>query len=114
MDSGSPPGSSVPGILQARILEYFLLQVIFPTQGIEPGSLTSPALAGRLFTTSTTWAHSPWGCKRVGWDLTAKQQQPTGKGVVPRSRPGDLSEGSLCSLLWDLDMTDSPYHRLFI
>ena len=23
---GSPPGSSVPGILQARILEYFLIQ----------------------------------------------------------------------------------------
>ena len=33
----SPPGSSVHGILQARILEwfaiYFVLQAIFPTQG---------------------------------------------------------------------------------
>ena len=26
-----------------------------PNPGIEPSSLTSPALAGRLFTTSTTW-----------------------------------------------------------
>ena len=26
-----------------------------PYPGIEPASLTSPALAGRLFTTSTTW-----------------------------------------------------------
>ena len=36
----SPPGSSVRGILQARILEWgwhFLLQGIFPTQGLNPG-----------------------------------------------------------------------------
>ena len=26
-----------------------------PNPGIEPGPLTSPALAGRLFTTSNTW-----------------------------------------------------------
>ena len=34
----SPPGSSVHGILQARILEWvsnFLLQGIFPTQGLK-------------------------------------------------------------------------------
>ena len=31
-----------------------LLQGIFPTQGIESTSLTSPALAGGFFTTSTT------------------------------------------------------------
>ena len=31
----------------------FLLQGIFPTQGLKP--LVSPALAGRFFTTSTTW-----------------------------------------------------------
>ena len=37
----SLPGSSVQGILQARILEwvgrYFLLQRIVPTQGLNPG-----------------------------------------------------------------------------
>ena len=27
----------------------------FPNQGTEPESLTSPALAGEFFTTSTTW-----------------------------------------------------------
>ena len=35
----SPPGSSVHGILQARILErvcHVLLQEIFPTQGLKP------------------------------------------------------------------------------
>ena len=54
----SPPGSSVHGILQARTLE----QVAMPTPpgdlpdlGIEPVSLTSPASADGLFTTSTTW-----------------------------------------------------------
>ena len=30
---------------------HFLLQGIFPTQGIEPTSLTSPTLAGVFFTT---------------------------------------------------------------
>ena len=39
----SPPGSSVHGILQARILEWMdchsLLQRIFPVQGLNPGLL---------------------------------------------------------------------------
>ena len=53
----SPPGSSVHRILQARILEWvampFSRDLLDP--GIEPTSLTSPALVGRLFTTSATW-----------------------------------------------------------
>ena len=49
----SPPGSSIPGTHQARILEW----VAMPSSGylahpgIEPGFPMSPALAGRLFTT---------------------------------------------------------------
>ena len=38
----SPPGFSVHGIFQARVLElgcHFLLQGIFPTQGSNPGLL---------------------------------------------------------------------------
>ena len=54
----SLPVSSVHGILQARILEgvnfHALLQGIFPDPGIEPVSLTSPALTGG-FITSATW-----------------------------------------------------------
>ena len=41
----SPPGSSVPGILQARMLEWvaiFLLQGNLPDSGIEPASPVSP------------------------------------------------------------------------
>ena len=50
----SPPGSSVHGISQARILEW--VAISFPRgsfgPGIEPGSLVSPALAGGFFTTA--------------------------------------------------------------
>ena len=52
----SPPGSSIQGILQARILEWVAVPFSrdFPDPGIKPASLKSPALAGRFFTTSTT------------------------------------------------------------
>ena len=46
----NPPGSSVHGILPARILKPFPLPGIFPTQGLNL-CLLSPALAGRFFTT---------------------------------------------------------------
>ena len=50
MDCG-PLGSSVHGILQARILEWVvLLQGIFLTQE----SNLSPALAGKFFTTEAS------------------------------------------------------------
>ena len=50
----SPPGSSVHEILQTRILEWVAIPSPrdLPDSGIEPAS---PALAGRFFTTSTTW-----------------------------------------------------------
>ena len=56
MDCGLP-GSSVYGIFQARILEWAAMhsQGDLPNSGMEPGSLLSPALAGRFFTTSATW-----------------------------------------------------------
>ena len=48
----SPPGSSVRGILQARILEWVALPSSrdLSDPGIEQASLTSPALAGGFFT----------------------------------------------------------------
>ena len=50
----SLPGSSVHGILQARMLEWVAIYFSrgFPDPGIEPAP---PALAGRFFTTSATW-----------------------------------------------------------
>ena len=52
-----PPGSSVHGILQARILEWAATSTPgdLPDPGIKPASLTSLDLAGRFFTTSVTW-----------------------------------------------------------
>ena len=53
----SPPVSSVYGILQARILEWFPFNppgdLLDP--GVDPTSLMSPSLAGKFFTTSATW-----------------------------------------------------------
>ena len=54
----SPLGSSVHGILQARIYWSDLPYPPpgdLPDLGIEPTSLRSPALTGRFFTTSATW-----------------------------------------------------------
>ena len=44
-------GSSVHGVLQARTLE----RVAMPAPGMECASPTSPALAGRFFTTKAIW-----------------------------------------------------------
>ena len=60
----SPPGSSVHGISQARMLERFPLPGDLPNPGIEPVSLVSPALAGGLFTIS-----APWEAPRLSWVL---------------------------------------------
>ena len=53
----SPPGSSVHGILQARLLEWVAMPSSrdLPDPGIESVPLLSPALASGFFTTSATW-----------------------------------------------------------
>ena len=53
----SQSGSSVHGILQARILEWLPCPppAALLGPGIEPRSPMSPALASRFFTTSATW-----------------------------------------------------------
>ena len=53
----SPPGSSDHGILLARILEWVAISSLrdLPNPGIKAVSLISPALAGRVFTTSANW-----------------------------------------------------------
>ena len=58
----SPSGSSVQGILQARILEWVRCPSPrdLSNPGIEPTSLMSPALLGRFFTTSITWEGQEW------------------------------------------------------
>ena len=53
----SPPGSSVHGILQERILEWLPCppRGDLPDPWIESMSLTSPALAGRETLPNATW-----------------------------------------------------------
>ena len=59
---GSPRGSSVHGISQARILEGFpfLPPVDLPDPWSQPVSLTSLALAGAFLNASTSWEASPF------------------------------------------------------
>ena len=60
MDFG-PPGFSVHGILQARILEWVACPPPgdLPNPGIKPESPMSSALAAEFFTASATW-DTPW------------------------------------------------------
>ena len=53
----SPSDSPVHGVLQARMLEWVAMPASrgLPNPGIEPASLTSPALASVFFTTRATW-----------------------------------------------------------
>ena len=53
----SLPGSSVHWILQARILQWVAMPSFrdLPYPGMEPMFPVSPTLAGRFFTTNTTW-----------------------------------------------------------
>ena len=53
----NPPDSSAHGILQQEYWSALLCPLLgdLPDPGIEPTFLTSPALAGGFFTTSTTW-----------------------------------------------------------
>ena len=58
----SPPGSSVHGILQARVLEWTAIMpssrgFSLPRDGTQ--SPVSLALAGGFFTTSATWEAHP-------------------------------------------------------
>ena len=67
----SPPGFSVPGILQADtgVGRHALLQGIFPTQGLNLHLLTSSALAGGFFTARATWEAASI-CLPLGYSLS--------------------------------------------
>ena len=54
-----PPGSSVNGILQARVLEWVVISFSRGSSQPRDGAHESPALAGEFFTTSVIWeAHA--------------------------------------------------------
>ena len=65
----SPPGSSVYGILQARVLEWVTISSYdLPDPAVEPMSFMSPALAVRCFITDAT-REAPRGFTDEGTDL---------------------------------------------
>ena len=66
MDCG-PPGSSVRGILQTRILEWVAMPSSrdLPNPRIEPASLKSPAFTGGFFPASATWEKAVFKKKYV-------------------------------------------------
>ena len=88
----SPPGSSVLGILQARILEW--VAISFSRGSSQPRDQTRVCcIAGRRFTVCATReapvflpekshgqrslvGYTPWGLQRVGLDLAAKPSPP--------------------------------------
>ena len=109
MDSG-PPGSSVHGILQARILEL----LPFPSPGdltdpgIEPASLTSSALACGLFTTVPpgNLLGANQMDQRGGMGLAEKE-----KGVLPvlRKEVGLGAQPGWAALeIWSLREMEGP------
>ena len=94
----NPPGPSVYGILQARILEW--VSILFSRDlhdtGIEPTSLMSPALAGRFFTTSAT------SCPVFTLKLSDLKQQSCNISLVPAGclgvALGFVQLGQFCSI----------------
>ena len=59
----SPPGSSVHGVFQAKILEW--VAISYSRGSTQPKDQTAPpALTGRFFTTSTTW-EALYNAKRI-------------------------------------------------
>ena len=53
----NPPGSSVHGILQARILEWVVMPSFRESSQLRDGTVSFlfPEFANGFFTTSTTW-----------------------------------------------------------
>ena len=86
----SLPGSSVRGIFQARILECIAFSRDLPDLGIKPGSLPSPALGGRFFTTSGIWKAPDY---RVAAAVKSLQSCPTLCDPIDSSPSGSTVPG---------------------
>ena len=68
-----------------------------PDPGIEPWSLTSPALAGRFFTTSTAWEAPNYTCDSTDEETEAGSEMP--RNMLPRAQQmggGRVTWAPLC------------------
>ena len=87
----SPPGFSVHGISQARILGCpFLLQGIFPTQGLNPCLLC--LLHWQANSLSTVTFGKPWP---LPFKILLPHPQPTLGHLFPPCSSGQISQGWL-------------------
>ena len=86
----SLPGSSVHGILQARILEWVAMPPSgdLPDPGIEPASLISPALAGGFLTTSAPREAHMY----MQWNTFQPQQQGKPATCDNMDRPSECCD----------------------
>ena len=80
-----PPGSSVHGILQQEYWSGLPRPPPgdLPNPGTEPISLMSPALVGRLFTTSVTWEAVGSKPRLLGWGGMCRQSYVTNCSAAP-------------------------------
>ena len=110
MDCG-PPGSSVRGILQARVLEWVAIPFSghLPHPGIEPGSLTCPALAGGFFTTSATWEALVHSDQRQKWRCFALGNEVSSDTTFPRCRVHQGDEGIYSGFLRSYEVLIRDY-----
>ena len=94
----SPPGSSVHGILQARILEWIAMPSSrgssWPRDRTSVSCLVSPALSGRFFTTSATWK-AQWTLVTTCFSLLMKQRDSNGLSWDDTSLGVSLQKGSV-------------------
>ena len=108
----SPPGSSVHGISQARMLEW----VAMPSSrgssqpSDHPASLMPPTLAGGFLTTSATW--EAWGPASLYlWEVTLARG---GGACISERRCSNSGCPPLCLHLWSEgvisdQITDAQY-----
>ena len=103
----SPPGSSVHGILQARILEWVAMPSSrgssWPRDRTWGPCLVSPHLSGRLFTTSASWKAQwtlvttcfplwmkQWDSNDLSWDDTSLGMSLQKSSVEPCAEKSEL------------------------
>ena len=109
---GSPPGSSVHGILQARTLEWAAVPAFRGSS--EPMSLMSPVLASGFLATSTTWEAHLLECFKPVWKeichVPSEIPSPSAKFIfcfMPVPQPTLPPPKQCCSFpIWITSLTD--------
>ena len=105
----NPPGSSVLGIFQARILEWVAISSSgdLPNPGIKPASPESPALGGGFFTNCATRAAPKPG----GWAVTTA---PLPSPVLAKTIRAHSYVNSTCQSLSLWDTMSNPGRGLWV